>query len=362
MKNYYMHTSYIKLSLIVLLMLLFGCKKETTINSTPPAAINKLVIDDGPLSASLGRRIRYTEGGTFTWGKNSNELIASANGKLMRVDLLTKQEEEIVSSQVIITGRDLNNIGLILAGRINGITGYFEYNFDTKKTEEILSVEENTGTRLNKSGNNLFFFTEKITPQPPCNGYCWGIYSGVDTNANFSYLDFATKKGLSLKNKMFACFSTDGTKALLNSQDSFFIFDISSKRIIDSFHFDYSTGLNLDFNYPTFFYDSEPKFITSLITGEMSVRKLRTGEELQKIPPFYPFSFLNFKWSADGTKVYYIGTKCRTCNTNYLGIFDLTTNQEKIIIENVAEAAELATDNNRILVKVQNDYYIRDVN
>lgn len=79
-----------------MLIVLLGCKKE----NGNVANQNPLIIEDGPLSATLGKRISYTGSLGFAWGKNSDELFTSADGKLLRIDLLNATAEEILNSQV----------------------------------------------------------------------------------------------------------------------------------------------------------------------------------------------------------------------------------------------------------------------
>lgn len=255
-------------------------------------------------------------------------------------------------------GRNDDNSALILGGKINNALGYYEYAFSTRKIEKILSIEQDDGTIFNKSGSDIFFYTSKISPPVQCDGYCWGGgYPGVgDPTAKFFYLDFVTKDVVSLPGKTFICFAKDGTKALLSSQFQglFFIFDHHSKKIVDSFPVSsFYLGAN------TVYFDSEPTVITADISGEMFVRKLRTGEEIQKIPATYQNESKYFNWSGDGTKIYYL--------TTYLGIYDLATKEEKIINfpssqGSYLEDAKLSPDNKRILVKYVNDYYFRGVN
>ena len=335
---------------MVMLIVLLGCKKE----NGHVANQNPLIIEAGPLSATLGKRISYTGSVGFAWGKNSDELFTSADGKLLRIDLVNATAEEIVNSQVGVLGRNHDNSALILVGKINDALGYYEYVFSTRKMEKILSIEQDDGTNFNKSGKDIFFYTAKIAPPVQCTGYCWGNYFGVDPTAKFFYLDFVTKEAVSLPDKRFICFSKDGTKALLKSQDLFFIFDHHLKKIVDSF----TVNLNLYMGANTVYFDSEPTIITADISGEMFIRKLRTGDLVQKIPAIYRNEPKNFNWSDDGTKIYYL--------TTYLGIYDFATKAEKIInFPNQGsyglEDPKLSPDNKRILVKYVNDYYFRDV-
>ena len=340
----------------------------------PPGDTLKLLIDDGPASAVLGKRISLTGAVGFTWGKNSTELITEAGLKMYQLDLTNKQYHEIVSTPMLITGKNHDNSALIMAGTINGKLGYFEYDFDTRQTAQILSFGESDGTILNKSGNNLFFFTQQVTPPTSCDDYCWGGYVGANSNANFFYLDFTTKHAVPLKDKIFSCFSKDGAKSLLQtrSRDSFFIFDNSAKKLVDSFSFDIINAGLIDVNNVKTFYDSEPKFISLATNNEITVRSLRTLAQIDKLPTVcFPGDLTGFKWSDDGTKIYYTTVKGASCDRIYLSIYDLETNQESIIIDdashqsggsNPVEYIELASDNKRILVKYQNDFYFRDLN
>ena len=353
-RNIFMYNRLIQSSFLLMLIVLLGCKKE----NGKVANQNPLIIEDGPLSATLGKGISYTGSLGYAWGKNSDELFTEADGKLLRIDLLNATAEVIVNSQVSVLGRNHDNSALILAGKINNALGYYEYVFSSKKIEKILSIEQDQGTIFNKSGTDIFFYTSKISPPVQCDGYCWGdYYPGVDDpNTKFFYIDFVTKERVSLPGKTFICFAKDGTKALLNSQFQglFFIFDHHSKKIVDSFSFSSSyLGAN------TVYFDNEPTIITADISGEMFVRKLRTGEEIQKIPATYKHEPKHFSWSGDGTKIYYL--------TTYLGIYDLATKEEKVINfpspqGSYLEDAKLSPDNKRILVKYVNDYYFRDVN
>ncbi|MEP7372074.1 MAG: hypothetical protein ABI675_01720 [Chitinophagaceae bacterium] len=358
--------------LAILLILFIGCKKGTD-NGTP-ADTFKLAIDEGPVSSSLGKRVNLTGAFGYTWGKNSTELITASGLKMYRLDLANKQYQEIAASQLLVAGKNHDNSALIMAGNINGQLAYFEYNFDSKQMSQILSFEENDASILSKSGNDIFYFTQKANPPSHCDGFCWGTYPGANPSAYFYYLDFADRKAVSLKGKFFSAFSKDGKKTLLQAgtRDSFFIFDNSAKKLVDSFRLDIANAGFVDPAMLKIFYDSEPKFISLSINNDITVRNLRTLAQVDKLPTTcFPGDILNFKWSDDGTKIYYTTVKGAACDKIYLGIYDLVTKQEKVIIENLSyqsggsnpiDYIELSSDNKRILVKYENDFYFKDLN
>ena len=359
--------------LAILLILFIGCKKSNDPDLVPADSF-KLVIDDGPASSFLGKRVSLTGAVGYTWGKNSTELITTAGNKMYRIDLANKAHHDISSSPLYIAGRNNDNNGLVMAGNLDGKLGYFEYNFDTKHMTQILSFQEDEGTSINKSGNDIFYYTEKTSPPMNCNDYCWGVYAGANPSANFYYLDFLSKKAVSLKGKRFTGFSKDGTRALLqgDTNDSFFIFDNTAKKLVDSFRLNVAGAGFFDLLELKVFYDNEPKFIALSTSNEITIRSLRTLAQIDKLPIGCPSGGLdNFKWSDDRTKIYYTTVKGTSCDKIYLGVYDLVTKQEKIIIENLSyqlggsnpiQYIELSSDNKRMLINYENDFYIKDLN
>src|SRR4029079_7220253 len=94
------------ISFLAIFPVLFVSCKKTTTTPADTGTTFKFVIDDGPVSALLGKRVSLTGATTYRWGKNSTELITKSNNKLYRLDLANAQYELVLDNDMLITGRD----------------------------------------------------------------------------------------------------------------------------------------------------------------------------------------------------------------------------------------------------------------
>ena len=109
------------------------------------------------------------------------------------------------------------------------------------------------------------------------------------------------------------------------------------------------------------YYDNTFMYLSSSYPGRITFKNLVTKQILLQFQSQLSYPG-DLKFSADHTKIYYSGTNLN--GTGALAIYDLTTNQEKIIVQSYGGLGRyvLSDDNKKIVFAAKNDLYLKELN
>ena len=362
-----------KLTLFIVLIVILiaaACSKNISVDSD--------ILEDGPLSSKLGKRIQLSEYGlsrSYYWGRNANELFITAETKLLRLDLTAQKIKVLESSGGLFTGKTNENSGIIFVGTLNGKRGYYEYHFNTDTIAGLVPLSLNSASNLYVGGNTLLFYNGTTISSNPCNNldpwdYCWQPASG-STSLTLYHIDKLTKQFTLLPYKTFKQFSNDGSKSIFMDNANItnlpvYLFDNTTKQFTDSFtvNTQYSNAW-----FITTYYDNEFRsyYINDNPRNQVIVVNARTNQETDR----HTLNVVSFQLSnlnpATGTVVY-VGTPAANSNSRILGIYDMRTRQDRTISTLTTEEALLLSDlipsddNRKLLIRYLNDLYIKEIN
>ena len=362
-----------KLNLFIVLIVILiatACSKNISVDSD--------ILEDGPLSSKLGKRIQLSEYGlsrSYYWGRNANELFITAETKLLRLDLTAQKIKVLESSGGLFTGKTNENSGIIFVGTLNGKRGYYEYRFNADTISGLVPLSINSASNLYTGGNTLFFYTGTIISSNPCPNlepwdFCWQPSSGI-TSLNLYHIDKLTKQFTLLPYKTFKQFTNDGSKSIFMDNTNITnlpvnVFDNTTKQFTDSF------TVNTQYSNASFiktYYDNEFRsyYISDNPRNQVIVVNARTNQETDRHTLNVASVQLQSLNPATGIIVY-VGTPAANFNSRILGIYDMRTRQDKTISTLTIEEALLlgdlipSDDNRKLLIRYLNDLYIKEIN
>ena len=357
---------------LIVILIATACSKNISVDSGTG------ILEDGPLSSKLGKRIQLGEYGlsrSYYWGRNANELFITAETKLLRLDLTAQKIKVLESSGGIFTGKTNENSGIIFIGTLNGERGYYEYRFNTDTIAGLVPLSLNSATNFYVGGNTLIFYNGTTISSNPCANlgpwdYCWQPSSGISSSTLY-HVDKLTKQFTLLPYKTFKQFSNDGSKSIF--MDNFnvpnlpvYVFDNTTKQFTDSFTVStqYSNAW-----FITTYYDNEFRsyYTNDNPRNQVIVVNARTNQEIER----HTLNVVSVQKQslnpATGTIVY-VGTPAANSNSRILGIYDMRTRQDKTISTLTTEEALLlgdlipSDDNKKLLIRYLNDLYIKEIN
>jgi hypothetical protein len=362
--------------LIALAIFLFSsaCKKNNLNNNSG----NSGILENGPLSPKLGKRIQLRDYGlpySYFWGRTSNELFISAESNLLRIDLSAEKVKALESSGTF-TGKTNENSGIIFVGTKNGNYGYYEYNFATDAIAGLVPLSINSVSNFYMAGNTVIFYTGISTNTTPsaCQGlspwdYCWQPSSNI-ASLSLYHIDKLTKQFTRLPGRKFKQFSKDGSKSIF--YDNFnvtnvpvYLFDNMTKQFTDSFtmYTPYSdasiTPTYYDVDFKSYYHENSGSGF------EVIMANAKTNQEMERyslnvIPQFWGV------YPANGLIVY-VATPVTNSTSFVLGIYNMKTRQSKTITTLSTGESSLiggiipSDDNKKLLIRYLNDLYIKEI-
>ena len=361
-----------KLNLIMILAaILFAasCKKNSPND-------NSGILEDGPLSSKLGKRIRLNEYGiarSYFWGRNSNELFITAETKLLQLNLTTQDIKVLESSGGLYTGKTNENNGIIFVGTLNGNMGYYEYTFSTDAISGLVPLSKTSASNLFIAGNTMIFYTGTSIPSSnPCANlnpwdFCWQPSSNISSFSLY-HVDKLTRSLTLLPYKTFMQFSRDGSMTIFYDNVNVtnlpvYLFDNATRQFTDSFTIStqYSTA-----SYIKSYFDNVFKSYYINSGKEVVVVNARTNQEMDR----YSLNVVSVQLIAiyPSTEVFvYVGTPAANSNSRILGIYDMKSKQNRTIADLSADESALLSDliptddNKKLLIRYLNDLYIKEI-
>ena len=355
---------------LIVILIATACSKNISVDSD--------ILEDGPLSSKLGKRIQLGEYGlsrSYYWGRNANELFISAETKLLRLDLTAQKIKVLESSGGVFTGKTNENSGIIFIGTLNGKRGYYEYSFNTDTITGLVPLSLNSASNLYVGGNTLIFYNGTTISSNPCPNrepwdYCWQPSSGISSSTLY-HIDKLTKQFTLLPYKTFKQFTNDGSKSIFIDNINItnlpvYVFDNTTKQFTDSFTVitQYANAF-----FSTMYYDNEFRgyYINDNPRNQVIVVNARTNQETDR----HTLNVVSFQKTnlnpATGTIVY-VGTPAANSNSRILGIYDMRSRQDRTISTLTTEEALLlgdlilSDDNKKLLIRYLNDLYIKEIN
>jgi hypothetical protein len=356
---------------LIVILIATACGKNIPVDSGTG------ILEDGPLSSKLGKRIQLGKYGlpySYYWGRNANELFISAESKLLQLDLTAQKIKVLESSGGVFTGKTNENSGIIFIGTINGKRGYYEYRFNTDTISGLVPLSINSSSNLYAGGNTLFLYIGTTISSNPCPNqepwdFCFQPSSGG--TSSLYHIDKLTKQFTLLPYKTFKQFYKDGSKSIFIDNVNVtnlpvYLFDNTTKQFTDSF--------TVNTQYPnasfiTVYYDNEFRsyYINDNARNQVIVVNARINQETDRHTlnvASLQFSNLN---PATGTIVY-VGTPAANSNSRVLGFYDMRTRQDRTLATLSTDEALLlnglilSDDNRKLLIRYLNDLYIKEIN
>ena len=355
---------------LIVILIATACSKNIPVDSD--------ILEDGPLSSKLGKRIQLGEYGlsrSYYWGRNANELFITAETKLLRLDLTAQKVKVLESSGGLFTGKTNENSGIIFIGTVNGNRGYYEYRFNTDNISGLVPLSINSSSNLYTGGNTLFLYIGTTISSNPCPNrepwdFCFQPSSGG--TSSLYHIDKLTKQFTILPYKTFKQFSNDGSKSIfLNDIANIanlpvYLFDNTTKQFTDSFtvNTQYANASfitsHYDNEFRSYYFNGNPR-------NQVIVVNARTNQELDRHTLNVVSVQKHSLNPATGTIVY-VGTPAANSNSRILGIYDMRSRQDRTISTLTTEEALLlgdlilSDDNKKLLIRYLNDLYIKEIN
>ncbi len=347
-----------------------ACKKEAG-----PNAGNVILDDTTHLGTKINIGVGYSK--DFFWGRNSDEIFVnvytpfSGLVTIYQVDLLTMKSSRVDLAEGIVKGRNFDNSSMLMVGRINNVSGYYLYHFNTGIYSLLFKVETSYGG-LAVSGNALFYSAYyrpgELAPCPLDPASCADWSPSV---SDFHFIDINSKKIVPLPKKTVLSFSKTGKKTVLVrspdttyiTYDSAYIFDNDKGMLVDSLKINPVGGWFRQ--HGTIYFDDETGVVKEYVVdnGDVAIINAKTGDIIQKFrPSVFIINELGFVWSNDGTKLFYDGYKNSSFSTSEIGIYDLISKKETVFeIGKIIYRIIPSLDNKKILYQLDTDWYIKKV-